>query len=394
MNEQPPAPNPPRQQWRYAWRSRQPVAFCALGLCTLGLIATSYADRVRAAKDSAIINQLVGLQQQSRWHLEQAQSQAKSRRPVKVMEIAQLEAPPETTPTPAPVEAAAPEPAKPPAQSPFHAEIPAGEPQMVPNSLSLNPDITEQEALPQVPRTEEELAGVAGGAAAKPAPGSIEEALEQAAKNAPSEEPADPDERRIARAAFEQAGRDFAEAKWKEAKANYEKVLKFMPRHPAALVNLGLVEERLGNAKDAQKHFEDALSIQPDAQPALMSLGLIYSKSGDLTKAMARLTRLVELAPKNAKAHNHLGVVFAQKTWREAAEAEFRVAIELDPLYQDAHFNLALMYLERTPPAVELARRHYNTAKQLGASPDKEVEAMLASALSLLPGEKPTASMP
>jgi Tfp pilus assembly protein PilF len=54
-----------------------------------------------------------------------------------------------------------------------------------------------------------------------------------------------------------------------------------------------------------------------------------------------------------------------------------RKAIELDPEYAEAHFNLAVFYLQRSPPAVELARRHYERALELGAAPDPDVERSL-----------------
>jgi Tfp pilus assembly protein PilF len=50
-----------------------------------------------------------------------------------------------------------------------------------------------------------------------------------------------------------------------------------------------------------------------------------------------------------------------------------RKALELQPDYQEAHFNLAVFYLQRNPPAVELARRHYQKALDLGGAPDAEV---------------------
>ena len=46
-------------------------------------------------------------------------------------------------------------------------------------------------------------------------------------------------------------------------------------------------------------------------------------------------------------------------------------------VYAEAHFNLAVFYLQRTPPAVELARRHYQQALNLGAAPDPQVEKSL-----------------
>jgi Tfp pilus assembly protein PilF len=63
--------------------------------------------------------------------------------------------------------------------------------------------------------------------------------------------------------------------------------------------------------------------------------------------------------------------------WLDAAEAELQRALELNPDYTNAHFNLALMYLERKPPAIELAKRHYDKAIALGAEKDELVEKKL-----------------
>ena len=80
------------------------------------------------------------------------------------------------------------------------------------------------------------------------------------------------------------------------------------------------------------------------------------------------------LEPKNAKAHNYLGVTLGRKGWRDGAEAELQRALELDENLADAHFNLAVVYLQENPPLVELARRHYYRARDLGAAPDSLVE--------------------
>jgi tetratricopeptide (TPR) repeat protein len=69
-----------------------------------------------------------------------------------------------------------------------------------------------------------------------------------------------------------------------------------------------------------------------------------------------------------------LAITMKEFGWADAAEAELQKAIELKPDYGIAHFNLALMLLERRPPAVELARRHYDKALALGVAKDEVVE--------------------
>ena len=103
---------------------------------------------------------------------------------------------------------------------------------------------------------------------------------------------------------------------------------------------------------------------------------LSYEK-GDSYLALSALSRATHEDPADAKAHNYLAVVVKKLGWLDAAEAELQRALELNPDYTNAHFNLALMYLERKPPAIELAKRHYEKAVALGAEKDELVEKKL-----------------
>jgi len=73
----------------------------------------------------------------------------------------------------------------------------------------------------------------------------------------------------------------------------------------------------------------------------------------------------------------YLGVLMRKRGWLDAAEDELRKAVELDATYAEAQFNLAIIYTERTPPALELARRHYYRALALGAAADPDLEKLL-----------------
>jgi Tfp pilus assembly protein PilF len=62
---------------------------------------------------------------------------------------------------------------------------------------------------------------------------------------------------------------------------------------------------------------------------------------------------------------------------RIPAEAALRKAIELDPSYAGAHVNLAVVYITQQPPAVELARLHYQKALAEGAPRNADLEKMI-----------------
>jgi Tfp pilus assembly protein PilF len=150
------------------------------------------------------------------------------------------------------------------------------------------------------------------------------------------------------------------------------------PDNINGLINLGLVEFRLGRAEDARKYLQRAIRIKPDAGLAWTMLGVIFMNQHDHEAATAALAQAVYLNPKSAQAHNYFAVTLAERGWYSGAEDELQKVVELEPNFADAH--LALLYLQQSPPAVELARRHYQKALALGARPDPEVASKLAAA--------------
>jgi Flp pilus assembly protein TadD len=162
------------------------------------------------------------------------------------------------------------------------------------------------------------------------------------------------------------------------ARKDFEKLLQAAPDSIFGLTNLGAVEYREKKFDDAEKHLKRAVRLQPEGAPAWLTLGALYCDQEKLDAALAALSQAVLLDPKNARAHNYLGVTIGKKGWYSGAEAELRRALELQPDYAEANFNLALAYLQRTPPSVELARRHYARALELGAERDPLIEKSLA----------------
>ena len=121
----------------------------------------------------------------------------------------------------------------------------------------------------------------------------------------------------------------------------------------------------------AARAYKKVLDLAPDNLVALINLGVV---------AMAALAQATLYDPRNARARNYLGVVVGRKGWIDGAQAELTKAVELDPSYTDAHYNLAAFYLEKKPPSIELARRHYYRAVELGAEKDPDIEKILNAA--------------
>lgn len=172
----------------------------------------------------------------------------------------------------------------------------------------------------------------------------------------------------------------FAKRDWATAREAYEEMLKVEPVNALAWANLGAVEQQAGRLTEAVEAFEQSVRFNPALVQSWIALGLAYSERGDMYKALSALSRAVHEDPTDARAHNYLAIVANRFGWVATAQAEFEKAIALKPDYGIAHFNLALTYLDQKPPALELARRHYEAALKNGVEKDEIVEAKLKPA--------------
>jgi tetratricopeptide (TPR) repeat protein len=176
------------------------------------------------------------------------------------------------------------------------------------------------------------------------------------------------------------AEKSFASGDLNQAENLYKQAHEFAPNAPSLLVSLAAVETRNGKIDASQRHLQEALHLDLKNAPAWLLLGMNALEQQHDEEAFASLVQAVLYDPVNPRAHNFLGIASGRKGWGEVSEGEFRRAIELDPRYADANFNLALLYLHRTPPLIELARRHYQQALDLGLQKDAAFEAQLAKA--------------
>lgn len=179
------------------------------------------------------------------------------------------------------------------------------------------------------------------------------------------------------RSLAEEASSLFANQKFDEAAALYQKVLNAYPESLYALSNLAVVRFQQQNYPQAEVALRDAVRLAPQDAFSHSILGIVLYQQGKYDEAVEILTRAVALDPGDPKTRNYLGIAASQKGWQEAAEQECRRAIELDEKYGDAHFNLAVIYATQKPPSRELARRHYHRSLELGVPRDEELEKLL-----------------
>ena len=201
-------------------------------------------------------------------------------------------------------------------------------------------------------------------------------------KNPPSTSSSTPFVPQEARALALRAEKAFASGDLKQAESFYQQALSFSPNNPQLLVSLAAVETRIGKPELSEKILDQALHLNHRNAPAWLLLGMNYLEQKRDEEAFAALVQAALYDNLNPRAHNYLGIAAGRKGWSEASEDELRRAIELDPTYADANFNLAVHYLRHTPPLLELARRHYQQAIDLGSSKDPAIEAQLAKGTS------------
>ena len=106
-------------------------------------------------------------------------------------------------------------------------------------------------------------------------------------------------------------------------------------------------------------------------------LGLLKIRQKKFDDALNALSQAAQIDPQNAGVFESLGVVLAEKGLRDPAESAFRRAILLAPDNSDAHYNLAVLYAAQQPPALELARWHYQKALEGGHAKDRKFDQML-----------------
>ena len=163
-----------------------------------------------------------------------------------------------------------------------------------------------------------------------------------------------------------------------DAEKKYQQVVDNDPSNHFALANLAVIQIELDKLSAAKVALEKSLSLNKDDVFALTNLANVSCRQARFDDAIELLRRAIPLDPKNEIAHNYLAIALGKKGDTAKAEESFRESLSLNPNYANAHFNLAVMYANAEPPSLQLAKRHYEKAKVLGAEPDLSLERRLA----------------
>ncbi len=173
------------------------------------------------------------------------------------------------------------------------------------------------------------------------------------------------------------AERAFAQGNYVEAERRYLEVLRQDEGNIGTLASLAATQLEMNRLVDAEKNVRKALGIEPDDGISLYVLGRILFLQEKTDESLDALSRSAKANPNHADTQNYLGIVLSEKGQRVPAEAAFRRALDLQPNHPTAHNNLAVVYATQTPPAVALARWHYERALATGHPKNPDLEKLL-----------------
>ena len=173
------------------------------------------------------------------------------------------------------------------------------------------------------------------------------------------------------------AHRLFAKDDFQAARGNLELIIEEDPGAWPSMVNLGIVQNRLGDPSEAAKNFKQAILVAGEQKVpyAHFLLGDAYYKTELYPEAQSELQSSLSMEPENAKAHVILGNIAGRSGDYQNAEYHFKEAITLDPTLHEPHKNLAVLrYREKK---LTEAKVHYRDALRLGAPADPALEEAL-----------------
>jgi Flp pilus assembly protein TadD len=171
-----------------------------------------------------------------------------------------------------------------------------------------------------------------------------------------------------------EAQRAFMRGDFKQAEAKYQEVLRKDEQNVYTLANLAAIQLEQGKTAEAEANLRRALAVAPADAYSLQTLGFLKFRQEKYDEALTHLSRAAQLDPENPEIQNYLGVTLSHRGQRTAAETALRRALQLQPGYTAAHNNLAVIYATQTPPAVALARWHYQKALAGGHPKNTQLE--------------------
>jgi len=151
----------------------------------------------------------------------------------------------------------------------------------------------------------------------------------------------------------------------------YKKAVTLKQDFAEAHYGLGVCYNKLGQVDKEIQAYRQALAVQPDMLAALLNLGNAYFGKKEYDSAIEYYKKAVLIKSDDGWVHYNLGAAHFNKGDYEPAVTEYYTAVEIDPTMGNAHYGLAVGLYKLKQ--YELAWKHINIAKKLGAEVSKDL---------------------
>jgi arylsulfatase A-like enzyme/tetratricopeptide (TPR) repeat protein len=152
---------------------------------------------------------------------------------------------------------------------------------------------------------------------------------------------ADPKDKLRVFAAVQQAGELIVQDRYADAVKSLESALAEDARMPQARLMLGTSYAELGRTKEAKAQFDLVLKDDPHSIQALVGMANVLQAEGQTEDVIALCKRTLALDERNAQAHTLLGEVYAEEKKPGEALPYFEKAAEIQPKLTRNRLNLA-----------------------------------------------------
>jgi len=158
----------------------------------------------------------------------------------------------------------------------------------------------------------------------------------------------------------------YADQKYPEASAAFDKAVALDPANWRYRLNLGLSLKKQGQAEEALAAFRKAVEINPEVSSANREAGEALAKAEKFAEARPFFEKAAALDPDNADIHYNLGLCLSSLGEPEAAMAQFQRVVELQPDYADAHYQMGTLLIgqNKIPEAVACLEKFLALAPQ------------------------------
>ncbi len=136
-----------------------------------------------------------------------------------------------------------------------------------------------------------------------------------------------------------------------------EGIMKDFPNNANALVLMGNVLERHGEAVKALEHFEKAIMLDPNRPSVYESIGWFYLHKGQYEEAITHWRKTLAINSELPGMHNNIARALMGLGRQTDAIKELEMDIHISPQAGTSHFLLGQLYLQRKE--YEKAKEHY-----------------------------------